>query len=197
MEKTANSIPDNNPKPKKKERKKGYNLSAWSGRRQKDNGPLYDNNEFRFPLPPVGSYVVVRVRETFERGYGEENDVKGRWVPDDNCVDGWGVPLVYTVVGYTKGIEDHRKGNVCLLEARSKRNKDYINKKRLDVLRIGIGYYYLELRENDSQEGLTLRESVDESPVAEYTPRRRDGLLDEKRKERKNKGKTDEEEKKD
>lgn len=164
-------------------RKKGQPQNDWCVYRQKDMGELHEKNEARFPLPPVGSYVVVRVRETFLRGYGEDKSVLGIYNFDDNCLDAWGKPLVYRVMEYKLGIDKPTApGNAVYLEARTKRGH-YTYKKWIDTLRISIGYYQLEVRPDDEQiyEHVEFyNHGVENCPVAEYTSSKRNKIAENK-----------------
>lgn len=158
--------------------KKGAKQNQWCVYKQKDMGELHEKNEVRFELPPIGSYVVVRVRHTYLRGYGKNGDVRGAYVLDDNCLDAMGRALVYKVIDYKLGIDKPLdRGNAVYLEATTR--SGYVYKKWLDTLRISIGYYYLELRP-DSRQVYESKDYYDcnsmDCPVAEYisTKRKRD-----------------------
>ena len=120
-------------------RKKGMPQNDWCVYRQKDMGELHEKNEVRFELPPVGSYVVVRIRETKLRGYGKDKDIIGTYELDDTCLDAMGRALVYKVMDYKLGIDKPlARGNAVYLEATTKRGH-YTYKKWIDTLRISIG----------------------------------------------------------
>lgn len=152
--------------------KKTRAVHDWRKKKAVDNGPLYEKNEVRFPLPPVGSHVVVWVRKTFKRGYGEDGNVRSTWVPDDSSRDAWNRPLVYKVVDYKLGIDEPlSKGNAVRLEATMR--SGFVYSRTLPTIHCTNGYYRLFDKDTSAQYLAAVLVNPKAIPVAELNPRAR------------------------
>ena len=80
------------------------------------------------------------------------------------------------MIEYKLGIDKPTApGNAVYLEATTRRGH-YTYKKWIDTIRISIGYYYLELRPDDTQvyEYKDFYDSnLEDCPIAEFTPSKR------------------------
>ena len=155
---------------------KGQKQNEWCVYKKKYEGELYEKNEYRYPLPPVGSYVVVwRRRDNFKKGYGADGTVLGVYNLDDNCLDALNRPLVYKVVEYKLGSDKEnavKMQNSVYLESAGL-GRGYTYKKWIDTVSITNGYYYLEIQESskpiyDSQD--VFNPNSAKCPVAEQIP---------------------------
>lgn len=165
-------------------RKKGEKQSAWSVYRKKEVGELHDHNVVKNPLPPVGSYVVVRRAEVHPRGKGKNLDIKVSHFFDDTCLDAMGRPLVYQVVEYKLGIEKPTsRANAVHLVATTRSGFQY--HKYIDTIRATNGYYLLEIQESSKQiyeAEDVYNASSDDNPVGEFITMVRDEKENYKRK---------------
>jgi len=178
-------------KPKQKRAK-----NNWRVPKSVDRGPLFEHNEVRYPLPEVGSNVIVMVRKTYDRGYGDDGTVRSSWEPDDTCVDAWGAPLVYTVVEYKLGIDKPlARANAVRLEATMK--SGFVYTRTLPTIHISMGYYFLA-RQTGQQFQKTLKRTgrfynSKDLPIAELNPsaRRKKENMERQKKNQTNKKKGD------
>lgn len=167
----TNPVNENGSEDQKPKEKKTRTKNNWRMKRAVDNGPMYETNEARYPLPEIGSHVIVCVRETYARGYGEDRSVRGVWQVDDSCRDAWNAPIVYEVMEYKYGIDKPTlKGNAVRLEAKMRSGLGTWT-RTLPTVSISNGYYRLLEREHGEQFFKKFRVNSKDCPVAELGPR--------------------------
>lgn len=90
----------------------------------------------------LGSHVIVRAVKVFKN---PNKKIHFLYEPDESCLDAWGRPLVYEIkdVDFYGSKKRKKKKQICVyLESIAK--SGYIYRNTLDLMRIQIGYYYLE-----------------------------------------------------
>ncbi len=113
---------------------KHWKKNDWVVKRAKEGmGEITDHNIQVAKLPPVGTYVYLRERYDYKRGYGEDNSVLASYKLMDRELDGWDMPIVFKITGYTYSNSDEdvmRRDNYVFFEG--KRNGgSYVHKTSL------------------------------------------------------------------
>ena len=108
-------------------------------------GKMREHNEVVNPLPPVGSFVIVRecaIHVTKDK----DTDLYTTYVSHPQYRDVWNKPKKMQVVGYTKGIEhplDHT--NRVLLDWTAE--SGVIFHHQLPTIQVATGHLYLTIVE--------------------------------------------------
>ena len=95
---------------KRKGTNKSYSLTYRGSRKDSEKfGPMYEETPNLYQLPPIGTNVIVRQKEVFVRSLGD-GDKKGEehlaWRIPSRFYDAFHKPAVFTIKGYTRGIEN-------------------------------------------------------------------------------------------